>query len=135
MTNTMLWGLLLLMEVLPVGFLAVGRILLRHPPRLGKGFLSFRSGAAQKDEAHWQFAQKYYGRRLTTTMPILMIAAAMTCMVLQRASASSSAASMAALIALFVEFISVIVCQGVTTHSLEKRFHDLRGAAKDDADE
>lgn len=135
MTNNGLWGLLLLMEVLPVFFLVVGHVLLRRPPRLGKGLLSFRSGASRKNEAHWQFAQKCYGQLLTRTMPLLMIAGAMTCMALQRVSVSSAGASMAALIALFAEFISVIVCQGVTTHRLEKQFRDMRNAMRDDEDE
>lgn len=132
MTNNLLWGLLLLTEALPVFYLAVGFALLRRPPRLGKGFLSYRSAVSRKDEARWRFAQECFGRLLTKTMPILMMAAALACMVLQRVSASSAAASMAALIALFAEFISVIACQGVTARRLENRFHDMRDAERDD---
>ena len=36
MTNNMLWGLLLMMEILPVLYLVVGLALLRRPPKLGK---------------------------------------------------------------------------------------------------
>ena len=132
MTNNMLWGLLLMMEVLPVLYLAVGLALLRRPPKLGKGFFSYRNFVSKMDEAHWQFAQKCFGRRLTKTMPILMIAAALTCMALLCFSASSVAASMAGMIALLAEFISVLVCQGITTHKLEAQFHDMRDAMKDD---
>ncbi len=132
MTNNMLWGLLLMMEVLPVLYLVVGLALLRRPPKLGKGFFSYRNFVSKKDEAHWQFAQKCFGRLLTKTMPILMIAAALTCMALLRFSASSVAASMAGMIALLAEFISVLVCQGITAHKLEAQFHDMRDAMKDD---
>ena len=71
MTNNMLWGLLLMMEILPVLYLVVGLALLRRPPKLGKGFLSYRNFVSKKDEAHWQFAQKCFGRLLTKTMPIV----------------------------------------------------------------
>ena len=40
MTNNMLWGLLLMMEILPVLYLVVGLALLRRLPKLGKGFRS-----------------------------------------------------------------------------------------------
>ncbi len=133
MTNNMLWGLLLIlmMEILPVLYLAVGLALLRRPPKLGKGFFSYRNFVSKKDEAHWQFAQKCFGRLLTKTMPILMIAAALTCMALLRFS-DSSAASMAGMIALLAEFISVFVCQTITAHKLEAQFHDMRDAMKDE---
>ena len=53
MTNDMLWGLLLIlmMEILPVLYLVVGLALLRHPPKLGKGFFSYRNFVSKKDEA------------------------------------------------------------------------------------
>lgn len=126
MTNNGLWGLLLLMEVLPVFFLVVGRVLLSRPPRLGKGVLSFRGRDARRDEAHWALAQKYYGQRLTKTMPILMIAGAMACMALQRAAASRASACMAAWIAIAVEVISVIVCYGLTMRRLKRQPPDQK---------
>lgn len=134
MTNNGLWGLLLLMEALPVFFLVVGRVLLSRPPRLGEGLVSFRMGSARRDEAHWQFAQKCYGQQLTRTMPILMIASAMTCMLLQRASAASDSATIAAVIALFVEVLSVIACHAVTIRRLERQFRSLSDATKDGKD-
>ena len=126
MTNNGLWGLLLLMEALPVFFLVVGRVLLSRPPRLGKGALSFRSRDARRDEAHWAFAQKCYGQMLTKTMPILMILGAMACMALQRAAASRASASMAAWIAVAVEVLSVIVCYGLTTRRLKRQPPDRK---------
>ena len=39
---------------------------------------------------------------------------------------------MAGMIALLAEFISVLVCQGITAHKLEAQFHDMRDAMKDE---
>ena len=128
----MVWGLLLTLEIVPVMYLVVWLALHRRPPKLGKGFFSYRNFVSKKAEAHWQFAQKCFGRLLTKTMPILMIAAALTCMALLCFSASSVAASMAGMIALLAEFISVLVCQGITAHKLEAQFHDMRDAMKDE---
>lgn len=132
MTNNMLWGLLLTLEIVPVMYLVVGLALHRRPPKLGKGFFSYRNFVSQMDEAHWQFAQKCFGRLLTKTMPILMIAAALTCMALLCFSASSVAASIAGMIVLLTEVTSVFVCQGITAHKLEAQFHGRRDAMKDE---
>lgn len=132
MTNNMLWGLLLTLEIVPVMYLVVGLALHRRPPKLGKGFFSYRNFVSQMDEAHWQFAQKCFGRLLTKTMPILMIAAALTCMALLCFAASSVAASMAGMIVLLTEVTSVFVCQAITAHKLEAQFHGMRDAMKDE---
>ena len=132
MTNNMLWGLLLTLEIVPVMYLVVGLALHRRPPKLGKGFFSYRTFVSQMAEAHWRFAQKCFGRLLTKTMPILMIAAALTCMALLCFSASSVAASMAGMIVLLTEVTSVLVCQAITAHKLEAQFHGMRDTMKDE---
>lgn len=131
MTNNMLWGLLLMMEVLPVLYLVVGLALLRRPPKLGKGFFSYRNFVSKKDEAHWRSrevlrppAHQDHAHPDDRRRADLYGAPALLRLQRRRVHGRHDCP--------LAEFISVFVCQTITAHKLEAQFHDMRDAMKDD---